>query len=532
MKNQEQDRSALFEKLGGEQFLQEKYPAVYEGLLKGQEKLLKNDGMEDTFEVACPGIIMEKNTALQSADGNTENKCLLVSKTYGKFPKGMTYVCMTGELQDENDYTYDSFAVEYEEDGNPVTDTENRLQAYFPDIARMNDVIYRSKGECYASDADGIVYHYTGGDTQGVLVEGQSSIVEEFTITAPKYRDGKDNGNIIVLYDRDPFDSEKNTWDYKFPNNHAQNNKVKTLLNFTGSIKVKEGYQILGFSETGDILELFYTGIDEPNATYHSATGSIKPFFKISSDKRTCEFDYGNGDPDWHCNLDTSAYGASCIQKLYAYFHLTISNKIGIQMPVTFVVEHSTQPGQTYFTSEGNVVFLPYISIRWGCFHKQTRIKMADGSEKPICEIVIGDIVQTGNGQPQRVKQIYSGYEEELICLQTEDGMEMSVTAGHPVRTADGVLRAENIRPQSELVAFDGSRHAVKFAFVCPYDDVVYNLELDEPKELIANGILAGDFVMQNSMPGVKNNRPCTEDGAEAVRQLKLLMRELGIIKD
>lgn len=530
MKNQAQDINALFKKLGGKEFLQEKYPAVYEGLLKGWQKRQKNGGTDDAFVVACPGIIMEKTTARQSANGDTEENCFLVSNAFGKFSEGMTYVCVTGELQDENGIVYDSIAVEYEEDESPVTDTEDRLRAYFPDIAQMNDVVYRSHGECYASDGDGNIYHYIGGDTQGVLVEGGVNIVKEFTIKDPKYRDEKkDNGDIIVLYAREPGDSETNTWDYKFPNNQAQKKKVKTMLNFQGSITVKEDYEILGFADAGDLLALYYMGLNEPNATYNCATGSVGQFFTISSDKRTCTFNY---DKDWHCDLDISTYTSSCVQKLYGNFHLYIKDKNGIRRTVNFIVQSTTQSGQTYFTSEGEVVYLPLIAIRWGCFHKQTRIRMADGSEKPVCEIVKGDMVLTGDGQPQRVKLVHSGPEEELVCLQTEDGMELLVTAGHPVRTTEGVLRAENIRPQSELVAFDGRGHAVKYAFVCPYDDIVYNLELDESKEVIANGILSGDYIMQNSMPVAKNKLPCTEEGAEAARQLKLLMRELGIIKD
>lgn len=520
--------NVLFEKLGGKQFLQEKYPAVYEGLLKGQQK---NDETNDTFVVACPGITTEEFTAQQSANGNTEEKWFLESKAFANFPEGMAYVCVTGELQDEQGAIYDSFAVEYDGEEIPVTDTEDKLQAYFPDIVQMNDVIYRSQGECYASDAVGNIYHYTGGDTQGILVEGGQSIIEEFTITAPVYRN-KNNGDIIVLYNRTPSGSEESTWDYIFPDNEKHNNKVKTLLKFSGTIKVNEGYKIKGFSEAGSILELYYEGLHEPNATYNCSTGSVGQFFEISSDGRTCNFDYGNGDPDWHCDLDVSAYTASCIQKLYGFFHLLVETKFGNDTLIGFVVSSTKQSGQTYFTSDGPFVALPDISIKWGCFHKNTLIRMADGSEKQICEIVAGDMVQAGDGQPQCVKQIYSGHEKELVCLQTEDGMELFVTAGHPVHTAEGILRADNVRPQSELVAFDGSKHVVKFAFLCPYDDKVYNLELDEPKEVIANGILSGDFIMQNSMPVANNKLSCTEEGAETARQLKLLMRELGIIKD
>lgn len=538
MKRQEQDVNVVFEKLGGKQFLQEKYPAVYEGLLKGREKQRENGGADDVFVVACPGIFSEKTTARQSAEGNTEKTWALVSDVFGKFPEGMTYVCITGVLKDDYGIVYDTLAVEYRENENPVINTENSLQVDFSDITQMNNVIYSSEGECYASDGTGIVYHYTGGDTQGILVVGGEEIVEEFTITDPVYRDknNKTDGDIIVLYAREPGASEQSTWDYKFPENQAKNNKVKTMLNFAGTITVKDEYTILGFSETDAPLVLYYDALHEPNAEYTPPTGSVREFFKKDTDQ-TWVFDYGNRNADWNCDLDLSAYSVSCIQHLYATFSLDVlipeEGDTSSVTRVTFFVRSTGNKGnQAYFTSDGPRVIIPEISIRWGCFHKNTLIRMADGSEKPICEVVIGDMVQTGDGEPQQVKQVYSGNEKELICLQTEDGMELLVTAGHPVCTAEGVIRAENIHPQSELVALDGSRHAVKFAFICPYDDKVYNLELDDSKALIANGILAGDFLMQNSMPAAKNNRVCTEQGVETARQLRLLMRELGKIKD
>lgn len=529
MKNQEQDMNAIFEKLGGKQLLQEKYPAVYEGLLKGQQR---NGETNDDFVAACPGIVMNIPEEQRSADGTAEEKWYLMSSVLGKFPEGMTYACITGELRDDSGIVYDSFAVEYDEGDSPVTDTEDKLQAYFPDIAQMNDIVYSSHGECYVSDSDGNVYHYTADDKQGILVEGGQSIVEEFTITAPRYRTEKKDGDIIVLYAREPRDSEVNTWDYDFPKNSAKNNSVKTMLNFSGTIKLKEGYQILSYIVAGNTLKLYYEGINEPNAVYNSPTGSFSQYFTISKDKRTCVFDFGYGDPDWHCDLDLSAYSVSCIQKLYGIFHLQILNKNQTRNIVAFVVSSTGRPDPPYFTNEGTYVNLPNISIRWGCFHKDTLIKMADGNEKHIRDIATGDTVLSGDGQPQRVTQIYTGQEENLVCLETEDGKQLLVTEGHPVRTADGIVRARDIRAGTKLVTYGGGRSAVRFAYITPYNDTVYNLELEESKELISEGILTGDFTMQNSMSAAKRKRPISEKAAETARQLKLLMRELGTVKD
>lgn len=46
---------------------------------------------------------------------------------------------------------------------------------------------------------------------------------------------------------------------------------------------------------------------------------------------------------------------------------------------------------------------------------------MANGSYKVICEIKIGDLVNTGKGCA-RVSNIYTGNELEIINLMTENG--------------------------------------------------------------------------------------------------------------
>lgn len=528
--------NALLRRPGGTEWLKNKYPAVYEGLMMAQQDNKSDDRdetMNDVFELDSPGLRMEPNPNCGDADSASLENCYMVSDALGKFPRGMEYVFMHGELMEkvgDNVTIVSSFADEFTADDNSlVSDTQSRMKAFFPDVYRLDDATYHSEGECYAVDTDGKVHSFKGGRSQDIVVEGGDSIVTELKVTNPIYTNSEKSDNIIVLYAREPRDNEETTWDYKYPDNHQTNNKVKTMLSFSGSVKVKDNYKILGYSNMGCEIALYYSGLSEPTALYHFGSSSISQYFKVSDDQKTCDFNF---DDDWGCDMDVSAYSVSCIQMLKTYFYLSILTPAGTESGVGIVVNSTNRKDETFFIAKGTTAYVPPISIRWGCFHKQTRIKMADGSEKCICDIAVNDTILSGDGQPQRVVQVYTGHEEELVCLETEDEKQLLVTAGHPVRTADGIVCARDIRAGNELVTYDGSKSKVRFVYPYAYNDTVYNLELESSKELISEGILTGDFIMQNSIPTAKREKPCTEKAAETVRQLKLLLRELGAIKE
>ncbi len=525
---------SLFQRLGGKNKLQEKYPAVYEGILKAQAKMSEsnalNGSMNNIFRVDSPGLY-KKTVANENLLGaGMEEKYYLVSDATGKFPKGMEYVYMSGTLESAAGTVEASFAEEYEaDDENMVCDTEASMDVYMLDILRMNDMAYRSKGECYAVDEDGAVHSFDGGRNQEIIVEGGNSIVEKLKVTAPIHTNKENSDNIIVLYAREPRDNETNTWDYKFPENAAKDNKVQTKLNYSGTITVKDGHEIKGFSYAGFGLELYYQGLDEPTATYNYEQSIVGTYFELSEDKKTCTFNYGKGDADWNCKLDLSAYDVSCIQKLKSYFYITVYNKKTKQdNMITIVINSTEDKTKQCFETEGTTIYIPPISIRWGCFHKNTRIKMADGSEKEIKDIQIGEMVLTADEKAIKVQNVYTGHEHELICIQTENGREIQVTESHPIGTENGLVRAKDIHIGDVVVMPWEENSKVKFIFKCPYDDIVYNLELEEPKELIANGIVAGDFIVQNTMPASKRKSQRTEEAEETIKQLKSLLREVG----
>lgn len=134
------------------------------------------------------------------------------------------------------------------------------------------------------------------------------------------------------------------------------------------------------------------------------------------------------------------------------------------------------------------------------CLAGNTRVSMADGSTRLIDQLMPGDIVATDAGAA-RIADVISGAEDELLHIETEGGARLLATLSHPVFTADGVKRSQDL--------FSGDRIRMKEGFdvvrcvsVEPYHDMVYNLIFGEERSFYADGFLVGDFSTENRIGG------------------------------
>lgn len=146
------------------------------------------------------------------------------------------------------------------------------------------------------------------------------------------------------------------------------------------------------------------------------------------------------------------------------------------------------------------------------CFAADALVTMADGSEKMISEIEIGDIVLTldqGISKPVKVEGIDTHQKAEIslakaVLFPLENitaslagadlnitATELVATANHPVLTADGKKALGELQTGDVLLKYDAhSGQSVKYKvhFVAPiYDTVskVYNLDVDGDSYLI-----------------------------------------------
>lgn len=136
-----------------------------------------------------------------------------------------------------------------------------------------------------------------------------------------------------------------------------------------------------------------------------------------------------------------------------------------------------------------------------GCMDENTMIMMADGSQRSICQIMIGDFVHTEGENCNRVCNIWKGGEDSIIRIITKSGDEIKLSSQHPIKVNNNWMRAADVKVGDELHDAKNDRDTR----VCAVESVsgyttVYNLEFECANDgIFANGILVGDFKKQCS---------------------------------
>ena len=92
------------------------------------------------------------------------------------------------------------------------------------------------------------------------------------------------------------------------------------------------------------------------------------------------------------------------------------------------------------------------------CIHEEARIAMADGTEKPIRDVRIGDEVQSLNRATSRfeVKPCHGcgpTRRDDGVKITLENGFSVTLTDDHQVYTFDGMKEAIKLDPARDLVA-------------------------------------------------------------------------------
>jgi preprotein translocase subunit YajC len=250
--------------------------------------------------------------------------------------------------------------------------------------------------------------------------------------------------------------------------------------------------------------------------SYDNENKSVK--FDFSSPLK----DYSNYD--WDANLSGGFLDDSthkCF--LNGCFVLNVKHKGSPFLDTTpytiyiYSVESCPAGSVFYESTEGSTnVFIPPILIYWGCYAKDTQIRMADGSTKRTEEIRCGDRVSAFGGKTLTVADILTGVDAEICKIETSDGNSIRVSGGHAMKVYDENNPAgKRVTPRhlknGDILMKPSGTSVITKVSVEPYDDSVYNFIFeneDTPNYIEANGYWSGDFYAQN------------EEGKNEVRQL------------
>lgn len=147
---------------------------------------------------------------------------------------------------------------------------------------------------------------------------------------------------------------------------------------------------------------------------------------------------------------------------------------------------------------------VPHIMIMWGCVEETTKIRMADGTQKEIRNIKIGEEALLADGEAVRVENVWRGSEDNWRLLRTKSGMEIKASDTHPFLTKEGgMAQACRLHAGDVIMVWDDQNS-------CMREEVLTNAQKQEGqitvcnlslggKRMIANGFVCGDMELQNA---------------------------------
>lgn len=126
----------------------------------------------------------------------------------------------------------------------------------------------------------------------------------------------------------------------------------------------------------------------------------------------------------------------------------------------------------------------------------RVRIKMADGTMLPICNIKAGDRVMTGNGDTARVASVDKVMQEdESFEIMARGHGLLGVSSKHCIVTKRGNHMAKNLIP-AELICDDNGGYGVMLVYRAVFageDTEAYDIKLEGADTLVAEGFIIGD---------------------------------------
>lgn len=480
----------LSERMGGEALLKKKYPELYKILLHTRERQLlqaesvesggmreetPSDGLGDSMKIRYLSYHSNRGAATVSSIHTVEESPSLF---------------MVGNLKDSSHgQTLRSFA--------ECSSNSHRLRGGVTLDAHALPAAdsYRFSAETtfvkVCRDENGRPYVESMSEqTAAVKSAVGEDPVKQITVADPTPRRHPGAEKTVIYYNR-----QGDGCDYSYNCVDAESSRVEIYIPFTGSIEFNSNYRPL-FVDKNYGFQLHIENIKNGVASFNPAFWN-KIKWKISGSTLFWQF------PDcWHTALHPGQVGIMESLNFYCKMYIMAENKnqIGKPQRLSAVITCNDSP-----FDDSACKVIERLEILWGCFAKDTDIRMADGSAKRIQDIRPGDRVMTDNGSKE-VLDLISGNEGKMVRIGSGRGHTITVTEDHPVMTENGWKRARDLTVGDTLMMEYGKDNIAQL-YICDYHDRVFSIQTETDGAIIAEGFFMGDFGCQNKCSTAKENR-------------------------
>ncbi len=150
------------------------------------------------------------------------------------------------------------------------------------------------------------------------------------------------------------------------------------------------------------------------------------------------------------------------------------------------------EPCKMKYSCDGFNYYVAPCACSGGCFVAGTKITMADGTEKPIEAIRVGDMIlaydeKTGELKPDRVSVVHDPVEADGYLVVNG---KLLLTKLHPVLTPSGFKEIGTLAVGDKLIGADKKEIAIASIRAVPDHVTVYNFATNPYGTYIANGVI------------------------------------------
>jgi len=515
-------------RLGGKSRLQQNHAYMFKLLEKTKAWHIKNNGNSAAGN-AGENDGLDDSMKVRAIYYDTENLISDISSDHTKTRPSMAVTAKIMDMTDDKKIVATAQVF-----GDEVYALFAEMKKKTSQLIHSNDHEFRTVADFWwledSPKQDVAMNGYTTAMTD-FKVLGTNSIVDSFVVNAPIPIKTPGRDHVVVVYNRAAVVGED--YDYSYVNS-PHDDLVDIYLPASATVTLNPDWKVLGLNKDMGFklqIEDIYKGV----VNYYGNGGfdSIQTVinnnvitFTFQDNRYPAEAKYKDF---WANALNIKRFSAKTTVNIYCQVQLDIQNSKGLKINIPVVFQSKEQTS----TDKSIAVSKP-ILIQWGCVGKDTLIQMADGGTKAISKIRIGDIVVTDIGESLSVVDIYSGREKTITLLETTGGKKVLLTSGHPVATERGVIPAIALNAADKVKTVDGYEGIADLRTV-DYNDRAYGLRFADPHLIPCNGIILGDFGMQqlaetplkaqeNAMPAVRSKQ-CQAAKAEFRQMFQKLPR-------
>ncbi len=364
----------------------------------------------------------------------------------------------------------------------------------------MHDKVKMRKNKVILSDPiTEITVHHPCMYYETRIIKGMPNEVKEGIETRdlaiPEKVIYRQNDNINVAYARSTMRKDKT--DYLYREVRDANGNQIVLLDFRGEVELGAGFEF----ECATGVYIILDSIDMPTGKATEGGGVIWYNNSIDLVKNVFKTEKGFGfvfPTNWKEAIPDSVMSSTRKYYLEADIRFKCKNS-----DIEYTAKVTSSDINRMEDKYGHSVKISPICFLWGCIAEGSKVRMADGSEKQIEEIKVGEKVLTAEGNTAVVMDVLEGTEKYMHLFQVQNGCLIMVSAQHPLMTQEGWKAACDITKEDSLLLENHTLSKIVTKEEIAYYGKVYNLVLDGAEDFIAEGLVVGD----NNRQGMLSRR-------------------------